>query len=232
MLITVIHLTRMRSPYVCVAGVEDSGDSIRPVLQSGQLPRSLLTSEGGPFRLGAVVDIAEPQPRPSAPELEDVVFNPDRTRAVGDVDADEFCGLLDDLADPLLGSIFGPTTVKKSGTAAAVPQHTGIASLGVLRTNDARLTVQTRFGKPDIRIHFTDPALGELAIKVTDLRLWEADQVTPAAEAIERIEHALDDCYLAVGLSRAFSVSSYKGVWHWLQINNVFPSSDPLWARE
>lgn len=232
MRIAVNHLTRMRAPYVCVAGVDESGRSIRPVLLNERLPRSLLVSEGGPFRLGAVVDLGDPQPKPVAPEVEDVVFNPLPTQVVGHLDDDEFRGLLEEGAQDSLRSVFGPAIVAKSSTAAAVPQHTGTASLGVLRINEAKLTVQSSFGKPDIRVHFTDRDFGGLAIKVTDLRLWEADQVTPATEEIERIQNALDDCFLAVGLSRAFSVSSYEGVWHWLQINNVFPSGNPLWTRE
>ena len=187
MRITVNHLTRMKRPYVCVAGVDQSGRSIRPVLASEQLPRSLLVSQGGPFRLGSVVEIGDPQPKPDVPEVEDVVFNPGRTRVVQHLDADEFRDLLNDAAEDSLRSIFGPAIVRKSETAAAVLEHTGTASLGVLRTNDANLTVQTSFGKPDVRVHFSDPALGALAIKVTDLRLWEVDQVTPAAEQIERI---------------------------------------------
>ena len=131
-----------------------------------------------------------------------------------------------------LRAIFGPDIARMSGTAAAVPQFSGSASLGVLRLDGARLSVETRYDPPAIRVHFTDPDLGSLAIKVTDLRLWESDHASPAIANIKRIENALDDCYLAVGLSRALRVTNYEGVWHWLQINNVFPTSDPLWALE
>ena len=134
MRITVNHLTRMKSPYVCVAGVDQSRRSIRPVLASERLPRSLLVSQGGPFRLGSVVEIGDPQPKPVVPEVEDVVFNPGRTRVVQHLDADEFRDLLNDAAEDSLRSIFGPAIVRKSETAAAVLEHTGTASLGVLRT--------------------------------------------------------------------------------------------------
>lgn len=232
MRITVNHLTRMTSPFICVAGVDSAGRSVRPVLSGEQLSRSLLTSQGGVFQLGAVVDIGDPRPMPVVPEVEDVAFNPRTTRTVEHLDSSEFREVLDQVVVDDLRSIFGPAIERKSGTAAAVPQGAGIASLGVLRGGDAKLTVKTRFGKPEIRVHFTDPDFGELAIKVTDLRLWEDDQVTPATANVERIKDALDGCYLAVGLSRAFAVSSYEGMWHWLQINNVFPADDPLWARE
>ncbi len=232
MRITVNHLTRMRPPYVCVAGVDSARRSIRPILSNNRLPRSLLASEGGLFRLGAVVDLGDPRPRPVAPEVEDVRFDPSRTRVVAHVDAAGFRGVLDEVVAGSLRSIFGSTIQRMSGTAAAVPQHTGTASLGVLRVDNAELTVETRYEPASVRFHFDDSDLGTLAIKVTDLRLWEEDQVTPASTNIQRIENVLDDVYVAVGLTRAFAVSSYEGVWHWLQVNNVFPASDPLWARE
>lgn len=99
------------------------------------------------------------------------MFNTRRTQVVGHLDSDEFRGLLEGVAEDSLGTVFGPAIVRKSPTAAAVPQHTGAASLGVLRTNDAELTLQTRFDPPDLHVHFVDPDFGELAIKVTDLRL-------------------------------------------------------------
>lgn len=232
MRITVNHLTRMTSPYVCVAGVDSTGRTIRPVLSGERLPRSLLMSEGGPFRLGAVVELGNPRPKPVVPEVEDVTFDPRRTRLVEHLGVEAFLELLDGIVASSLRSIFGPAIVRKSGTAAAVPQHKGTASLGVLQADDAKLTVETRFDKPDIRVHFTDPDLGALAIKVTDIRLWERDQITPSTVNIKRIEKSLEDCYLAVGLSRAFAVSSYGGVWHWLQINNVFPAGNSLWVCE
>jgi Dual OB-containing domain len=230
--ITVNHLTRMKAPYVCVAGVDSASRTVRPVLADGQMTRSLLTSEGGPFRLGAVVDIGDPQPRPVVPEVEDVVFNPTRTRVVKHLTADTFREVLSRSSVSSLRSVFGAAIVRKSETAAAVPQHQGTASLGVLRAVDAQIAVRKSFGKHDIRVRFIDPGLGALSIKATDLRLWEKDQETPATSNIGRIESALDNCYLAVGLSRAFRVSSYVGSWHWLQINNVFPERDPLWVRE
>jgi len=222
----------MKAPYICVAGVDGQGRSVRPVLAGQQLGRSLLVSEGGPFALGAVVDLGRPRPRPVVPEVEDVVFDPQLTTVEGHLDDATFVDVLGAVAANSLGTVFGSELVKKSGTAAAVPQGSGNASLGVIRIHGAELVLQTRYDRPDLRVHFTDPDFGDLRIKVTDLRLWEDDHATPATANIERIEGKLEDCFLAVGLSRPFAVSSYDGVWHWLQVNNVFPVADPLWERE
>jgi hypothetical protein len=204
MRITVNHLTRMKAPFVCAAGVDSAGRSIRPVLSTERLPRSLLASKGGPFQLGVAVHIGDPQPRPVVPEVEDTTFNQRRTRAVERLDSDRFCAVLDGVVAPSLRSIFGPSIVRMSPWAAAVPQNTGTASLGVLRAKNAKIVLRTSYGKPDLRVHFVDPVLGALAIRVTDLRLWQSDQETPATANIERIENEIDDCYLAVGLSRRF----------------------------
>ncbi len=230
--VVIVHLTRMRSPHICVAGVDDQGRAVRPVLEGQQLRRSHLVSAGGPFALGAAVDLGPTRPRPIVPEVEDVVFDPQLTTLVRHLDDAAFSSVLDAAAARSLRAVFGPDLVQKSRTAAAVPQGSGTASLGVLRVRGARLVLQAGYERPDLRVHFTDPDFGDLRIKVTDLRLWGDDHETPATANIERIEGMLDDCYLAVGLSRPFKVSSYEGVWHWLQINNVFPVANPLWERE
>ncbi len=229
MRIVVNHLTRMKSPYVCVAGVDGQGRSIRPVLDRQQLGRSLLATAGGPFSLGAVVDLGSPRPRPVGPEVEDVVFDPRRTTVAGRLDDAAFLGLLDDVAADSLPEVFGPDLVKLSQTAVAVPEGLGLASLGVLRSRGIEIVLQDRSAEPDLRIHFTDLDFGTLEIKTTDLRLWEEDHTSPSMANIKEIAGMLENCFLAVGLSRPFEVSTYGGSRHWLQVNNIFPVASPLW---
>ena len=136
------------------------------------------------------------------------------------------------MAEDSLRTVFGEALEKKSGTAAAVPQKAGMASLGVLRLEDARLTARVNHGNHEIRLDFSDPVLGRMSIKVNDLRLWQEDQTTPLTRNVARLEGVLEGCLIGVGLTRAYHVSSYPGQWHWLQINNVYPAGDPLWERE
>lgn len=237
MQIVVTHLTRMRHPYICVAGVDKKGEHRRPVLVDSdgghkQLERNLLRSEGGHFELGAVVDLGNAQPQPTPPEVEDVIFAPVAVTAVKTFDPADFQRILDRLAEDSLRTIFGPDLERLSPTAAAVPEGRGEASLGVLKLTEAGLQVESEFGKQAMRFNFEDPDLGELSLKVTDLRLWESDHETPATDAVDRIKNHLDGCHIAVGLTRAREVSSYPGPRHWLQVNNIFPRNNPLWERE
>lgn len=69
MILTVTHLTRMRPPNICAAGLCD-GVGVRPVL-AGQLHKRLLRSQGGPFAIGAMVDLGAVKHVGTAPEYED-----------------------------------------------------------------------------------------------------------------------------------------------------------------
>jgi hypothetical protein len=182
--------------------------------------------------LGTVIDLGAVEHRAIAPEVEDVVFDPERAVVEGELGPEKFVALLEQVAVDSLSDVFGAELTRKSSTAAAVPAGTGSASLGILRLSSGELSSGLSFGKHEIRLRFVDPVFGELSIKVTDLRLWKSDQTNPATEALQAIGDNLDRCLVAVGLTRPFQVSSYAGVWHWLQINNIFPREDPLWARE
>ena len=233
MQIVVMHLTRMKHPYICVAGIDKKGEHRRPVLTDSegghkQLERNLLRSERGHFALGAVVDLGNVQPQPTPPEVEDVVFAPVAVTAVKTFGPEDFQRLLDRLAEDSLRTIFGPDLERLSPTAAAVPEGRGEASLGVLKLTEAGLQVKAQV----LRFDFEDPDLGDISLKVTDLRLWESDYETPAADAVDRIKNHLDGCYIAVGLGRAYDTTTYPGPKHYLQVNNIFPRNNPLWERE
>ncbi len=90
--IAINHLTRMKSPYVCVAGVDRSGAHKRPVLAYEQLHRLLLGAEGGPFSLGTVLDLGSTTARPAPPQVEDVEFEREGVRPVRTLDWKGFSG--------------------------------------------------------------------------------------------------------------------------------------------
>ncbi len=234
MKITIVHLTRMRAPSICVAGVDGDGRSIRPVPQRGNLHRSRLRGNRGPFALGAVVDLGRTEPRPVAPEVEDVVVDPGRLQFVGALCGRDFRELLDATAKDSLREVFGVELTGLSRTAAAVPRGSGSASLGVIRVARPVVVLNRPADRWDLRLRFHDADLGDICIKVTDIRLWCPDHVTPDEQRIGELRSQLarcDDCFLAMGLTRPFRADAYDGERHWLQVNNVFPPANPLWTR-
>jgi hypothetical protein len=92
MKIVVNHVTRMQTPRVCVAGFDPlTLAHIRPTSPpSDPLTRKLLREEGGPFGMGALVDVGSLTPDPSPPETEDHRFDAGRALHKGDLDGDLF----------------------------------------------------------------------------------------------------------------------------------------------
>lgn len=229
MRILINHLTRMRPGRICVAGVTTNGAHIRPVLDGEQLGRDLLSSEGGPFSLGQVVDLGKTRSRQSVPEVEDVVFRPEEVKPEKMLSSAEFGDVMKQFAKSSLVEIFGKDLIPHRRTAA-VSEGEGSVSLGVLRPEGARFSS----GTPQdggVRLTVEDTDLGDLTLPVTDLRLWKPDHRTPARRAVEGIRSALEGCLVAVGLSRPFRPPGHSVPRHWLQVNNLFPVGDPLWAR-
>jgi hypothetical protein len=95
--IVVNHLTRMRGPRICVAGIDTvSYRYVRPVASPGHpLTRALLRENGGPFGAAALVDIGRVTAVPNAPEMEDHAFDATRAERVSDVDDESYLCLAD-----------------------------------------------------------------------------------------------------------------------------------------
>ncbi len=96
MRIVVNHVTRMRSPRICVAGINpETLEHVRPVTRMGEvLTRDMLRKDGGPFGPGALVELGSVVPSPRAPEMEDHRFVASRAKRLEDVSDETYLGLL------------------------------------------------------------------------------------------------------------------------------------------
>src|SRR5262249_60047280 len=98
----VSHLTRMMKGYICAAGIDPvTREHVRPVLPGMRLRASMLASNGGPFRMAALVDLGETRYCGAAPEVEGVEFQVRRGVGGG--------GLAGAEVWRLLGSVLGGT---------------------------------------------------------------------------------------------------------------------------
>jgi putative nucleic acid modification protein with dual OB domain len=217
--IVIAHLTRMNTG-ICVAGVTPGNlRNIRPVREYGTLGRSLLRGEGGVFRVGAQIDLGDVTPRPAAPEVEDVVFDPTAIALIEQLPADQLYELLEKKVRPSLTAVFGDS-IEKRKRNAAVPQNQGAASLGYLDGAGGLLEVDP-WGK--IRFRIND-SLGEIHAPVTDIRLVEADNKTVKGNRVTEWARAIsrgDPVIVAVGLARAYTAPGDDQQRHWLQVNNI-----------
>jgi len=232
MIVTITHLTRMRPPYICVAGLHER-NAVRPVI-AGQLHRRFLRSNGGPFAIGAVVDLGPVKHVGNAPEHEDHSFNPARARHVRMADAKAFWQELKAVARPSVESIFGEDLFKRGRWSCAVDRGRGLASLGCLQVyGGIEIFVRGLDPQPmrsGLRLIFRDPILGKLDLGITDLRFFQEDFITVKEEIVEKVQARIRTgvgLLLSVGLTRA-TVPPDKPL-HWLQVNNIHLADEPLW---
>lgn len=226
--IIVSHLTRMQSGYICVAGIETAtGKHIRPVLR-GRLTNSLLVRYGGPFDMAAVVQLGSVRYEGQPPEVEDHAFEPAQAQRLHTAPPDAFWSLLQRTAQSSLTGIFGPA-LKAHGPGCVVEKGGGIASLGCLVPASRPRLYLNDAGK--IRMTVSDGAF-QANLSVSDLRLYEPDQQTPARSVVEAVARRINsgvDLVLSVGLSRPYRATSDDIERHWLQVNNVHLADDPTW---
>jgi hypothetical protein len=209
MRIIVNHLTRMKSGYVCIAGVDsESMRHVRPVPRGTRLDKSSLVPAGGPFNIAYEVDIGAAACIGTCPELEDHAFNLDSAQNLRLCAPSEFWDFLRGLAKPTLTEIFGEHLKRRGPWSCGVDKGLGTASLGCLDpANRPELYLRPREGKPpQIRIRVND-GIFDLDLGVTDARLYKSDLVTPDKSRVNRAAEKLEQgvgVILSVGLTRAF----------------------------
>jgi len=235
--IVINHLTRMRAPHVCVAGIDvETQRHVRPVLPGvQQLTTALLRPHGGPFDIAVEVDLGRTSDAARQPEVEDRIFERVRAKTVRTLSDIEFWTLLNAAASRRLKEVFGNDLRPVGATSCGVSEGCGTASLGCLiPANRPRLSVRARQGKPaQIRIWATDGELN-LDLSVTDVRLYQADLATPVRQVVRDIDRRMRRgvaVILSVGLTRPFATSPEYSPVHWLQVNNIHLEDKPVWSR-
>jgi hypothetical protein len=223
MRIVVNHLTRMRAPRICVAGINpETLEHVRPTTPAyDPITRRLLREHGGVLRVGAVVDLGPVTPQPAPPETEDHRFHTDRARHVEDLGDAEFLGLLDEAASPSLEDAFGPE-LARVGWKYAVEVGSGDRSLAVVKARrKPLLEVDNRYGR--LQLQFKDPEQPAY-LPVTDVRFFDADHVTVRRDVLDDVARRLRGgvaAFLMLGLARAYQSSNDDRERHWLQLNGL-----------
>ncbi len=221
MKIVINHVTRMEAPRVCVAGFDPlTLEHIRPTTPpSDPLTRELLREAGGPFGMGALVDIGAITPNPSPPETEDHLFKSHHAHHQEDLDGDLFLEQLTVLHAADLDSAFGSELERVGRTYAVEPGHGG-KSLAVLCAASPVFEIN-RYGKLQLRYEDTEPPT---YLSVKDVRFFEDDHQTIKTGVVDDVSRRLRrgvDAFLMVGLTRAWSKPGDTCARHWLQLNGL-----------
>jgi hypothetical protein len=220
----------MAHPRICVAGIEpESRRHIRPTTgPANPLSRDLLAEAGGPFEVGAVVELGETTPVPNPPEVEDQRFEPAAARQIGRLKPEKYLGLLDEVAERSIRYGFGPDLEHRGRYKFASATGRGECSLLCLRMEEAvglRIsgwgTLQLRFNVAHERAY----------APVTDLRFYESDQKTIRKAVVKDVAARLRKrvrAWVMFGLSRPWAPPKEETERHWLQVNGICLEDDPL----
>lgn len=222
--ITVTHLTRMSGDRICVAGITDDVEFIRPDC-AGYLHRSDVPAL---FEIGARVDLGQVKNLPSAPQVENASFRRSRATRVGTASNSELRELLRASAVGRVDDVLGDALVQTHTGSIYVEPGNGAASLGTILVDASAFELRKdSYGK--LRSYWTDASRGSLQPAVTDLRLYP-DGATlddgALAELIDEYE-GCDELFLSVGLTKAWG----DPLGHWLQLNNALPFRRPKRIR-
>jgi hypothetical protein len=219
----------MQPGYFCVAGVDvNTSRHIRPVLRRGRLTIDLLSTGGGPFDVGSVVDLGPATYAGCAPELEDHRFDPSITRWLFEDDPDDYWGVLDRVARESLEEIFG-SALELWDESGTVDVGEGRASLGCLKPEKQPWLYVDHRGTVRLVLDYMMPSVD---LSVNDLRLYERDGRTPRRDRVQSVQKRLEagvETILSVGLTRPWRKRNDDAERHWLQLNNIHLKDNPLW---
>jgi hypothetical protein len=232
--IVVEQITRTKSGRVSVAGIDLANQKhLRPVLPYG-MSQVVLQSNGGPFDIGNVVDLGESMPDPQKPKVEDHLFQISQTTKMRQADANGFWDLLASVSRRDLASIFGDELVVTSETEKAfLPAFAGRASLGCLIPLTSPECFVDTWGK--LRIAFLTRLRGRevrLRLALSDIRFFNDDNA-PYEDVVDYINARMNIEYVILGLGVALSqnASPFYPHTHWLTVNSVHLSGNPLWQH-
>jgi len=218
----------MHEGRICIAGLDDDGRCVRPVVPSGSLWEEFLTHFPGPEIMPfsrISVHLLDPQPDP--PHTEDWTFNWLSTRLAGQADRETAHAMLRRVLDPNVEAIFGAPICHDEGwyvrqgegdrsLGTVIPQR--VAEVAVFVPADRRMRV---------RIAFVDETGADYRLSVTDLTLlrWcaaQLDREGGTGPVEQRLRRGFDRRrpFLRIGLARHWD--KHPDRCH-LQITGVYP---------
>jgi hypothetical protein len=211
----------MRGGAICVAGIDpETNLHVRPMTPAYQrLDRTALRENGGPFGVGAVVDLGRVADVGAPPEVEDRQIDLRYIRLLKSWPAPQFWSLLTRCSKRTPHEVFGPA-LRPVRRGAACEMGEGAASLGLIVPPER----PKLYASEHETLRLTLPCEGAaLDLSVTDIRFYdEQDRLRPeiVADALARLGSGVP-LILALGLTRPYTPRPEDPRRHWLQINGL-----------
>ncbi len=210
--IVITDVTRMQEGRVCIAGYDQHGQCIRPVLPPPGIHESTLIGASCPIIFpSAKVEFEFTQPTPQPPHTEDIRYDPASVKFIERQPEERWRKMLEATLFNSVGTIFEQPILTDPGHY--VMDGRGPRSLGTLRPQRTLKAIyeQSSEGKWKYRLGFIDSEHQTYWLTVTDLA-WRyfCDHKRQAGSAphdvaahLTQVLHA-SAVYLRVGLARGW----------------------------
>lgn len=222
-LLTITDLTKMSGDRVCIAGIDSDGVCIRPVLPPpGILRKHLQAEDRTAIKPRAKIEFELLPTASAAPHTEDMEFEVDTWRYLGDCDDKEWVQLLDRDADPSIETIFaGALQEHKYVLPGEAPRSLG--TVRAARVHHMRLF--DRYQPPSLRLRFSDAAGVVYDLPINDLAYRERVTTRSAAGQETQALRSTPVLFLRVGLGRPWRRPGDPEERCWLQITGIYRTS-------
>lgn len=239
--LVITDVTRMKAPRVCIAGIAEDGESIRPILPNpGILEQWLYHGNKAVIRPFARVTFFLLKKQNQAPHTEDWEVSPNFSADSNVLTAEERKELLKTMAKRSMDDLFG-ATIHQAGTGFFIQQGEGLRSLGTISPKRVNfVAICEEYFKISYRLGFSDWNSKEYSLPITDLsfqyylRYLQNVEGRDCLQIRQNLENSLKktELYLRIGLARGFNPDPQKAQDRcYLQITGIYNFPDYLHQR-
>ena len=239
-ILVITDLTKMQGDRVCIAGIDQSGKCIRPVLGSGGggVPRSCLyVGDRLAIRPRAKIKFNFQSVRVEPPHIEDLGFVPASISYQGVCNDTEWKSILqsnlfnyvDDIYDGLLQSRHWVSPGAKTRSLGTV---IGVKIMDIIfeerdDKREYRMHLVDRKGHRYDRVIINDLAFRALAAAKAE----ELKSSVSAAKLVNKLIKGVDRLYLRLGLARPWLNPNNGRVECWMQVTGIHTFPDYLGGK-
>lgn len=229
--IVITDVTRMQAGRVCIAGYDQQGQCVRPVLPPPGIPETSLYAGPSPIIFpSAKVEFDFIQPTPQPPHTEDVRYTPASVRFIERQLDERWHKMLTQTLSKSIQTVFEQPILTDPGHY--VMDGKGPRSLGTIKPHRILKAIheQAPDGKWKYRLGFVDGEQHTYWLNITDLTWrYRCDQRRSAGELPANIATDLTrtlqavEVYLRVGLARGWDKFPERC---YLQLTGVYTFPD------